>query len=270
MTTAPDLAPAIEHLRELIRGDGADLHLVGIDDRAHTIELALDLDDASCADCVLPPARLRDVLAASLAQQGVTSHRLVLRDPRLGATPAGESARIVVLDPTAEVGASKRDPGPDAGPLTGKVVGFRVDALWPSWDWVVDEWTKALEAAGVSVRSFRRVQGLAGSEGTDADKTYAAMLATVDAAIVGLGNCGSCTSWTIKDASQAAEMGLPTIAVVTEQFTGLAGTLAAHYGRPGLRTHVLPFPLQTRPEREVRAIAQDAFSHVLLRLGAIV
>jgi hypothetical protein len=150
------------------------------------------------------------------------------------------------------------------------VVGFRVDALWPSWDWVVDEWTKALEAAGVTVRSFRRVQGLAGSEGTDADKAYAAMLTTVDAAIVGLGNCGSCTSWTIKDATQAAESGLPAVAVVTEQFTGLAGTLAAHYGRPGLRIHVLPFPLQTRPEQDVRAIARDAFPQVLSRLGASV
>ena len=55
-----------------------------------------------------------------------------------------------------------------------------------------------------------------------------------------------------------------------EQFTALAGTLATHYGRPGLRTHVLPFPLQTRPETEVRAIARDAFPVLLSRLGASV
>jgi hypothetical protein len=270
MSTAADLVPAIEHLREMIRGDGADLRVVHIDDQARTIELALDLDDANCAECVLPPGRLHDVLAASLAQQGVISHRLVLHDPRLDETPAGEGARIVVLDPTAEARVSNRDPGPDAGPLSGKVVAFRVDVLWQSWDWVVDEWTSAFDAAGVTVRCFRRVQGLAGPDGAAADKAYATLLASVDAAIVGLGNCGSCTSWTIKDAVQAAETGLPTVAVVTEQFTGLAGTLAAHYGRPGLRTHVLPFPLQTRPEQEVRAIARDAFPNVLLRLGASV
>jgi hypothetical protein len=270
MTTDPDVLPAVEHLRELMRGDGADLRLVGIDDRAHTIELALELEDANCAECVLPPARLHDVLAASLAQQGVTSHRLVLLDPRLSGSSTGESARVIVLDPTAEVDVSNRDPGPDAGPLPGKVVGFRVDALWLSWDWVVDEWTKALEAAGVTVRSFRRFQGLAGSEGADADKAYAALLGSVDAAVVGLGNCGSCTSWTIKDAIQAAETGLPTVAVITEQFTGLAATLATHYRRPGLRTHVLPFPLQTRAEQDVRNIARDAFPRLLSQLGASV
>jgi hypothetical protein len=58
--------------------------------------------------------------------------------------------------------------------------------------------------------------------------------------------------------------------VVTEQFTGLAGTLATHYRRPGLRTHVLPFPLQTRPEQDVRTIARDAFPRLLSQLGASV
>lgn len=268
-TTTAELADAVEQLRELVRGDGADLRLVGIDDGARTIELVLELGDANCADCVLPPAQLREALAASLARRGVTSHRLVVRDPRECGASGGVD-RITVLDPTAEIGAGNLDPGPDAGPLGGRAVGFRVDVLWQSWDWVVDEWTDALEQAGVTVRSWRRVQGLSGADGAEADEAYARFLTGVDVAIVGLGNCGSCTSWTIKDAVDAATSGLPTVAVVTEQFAGLADTLATRYGRAGLRVHVLPFPLQTRPEDEVRTIARDALPTLLSRIGASV
>jgi hypothetical protein len=175
---------------------------------------------------------------------------------------------ITVLDPTAALDDFGDDPGPDAGPLAGRTIGFRVDVLWPSWDWVVDEWTACLAAAGAATRTFRRVQGLSGGEGSEADLGYQRFLSDVEIAIVGLGNCGSCTSWTVKDATEAAKAGLPTVAVVTEQFTTLAATLARHYGRAGLRTFSLPFPLQTRPEQEVRAIARDTFPAVVALMGA--
>jgi hypothetical protein len=178
------------------------------------------------------------------------------------------SGRIIVLDPTAEVEDRSDSPGPDAGVLAGRTIGFRVDVLWPSWDWVVDEWSKELAADGAAVSTFRRVQGLSGDQGSEADVDYQRFLTDVSVAIVGLGNCGSCTSWTVKDAAQAAETGLPTVAVVTEQFTSLAATLARHYGRPGLRTFALPFPLQTRPESEVRTIAREAFPALLALMGA--
>jgi hypothetical protein len=190
--------------------------------------------------------------------------------PAALSVPAGSvtTNRITVLDPTAGIDDRVDDPGPDAGPLAGRTVGFRVDVLWPSWDWVVDEWTAQLAADGAAVRTFRRVQGLSGNEGAEADVDYQQFLSDIHFAIVGLGNCGSCTSWTVKDATRAADTGLPTVAVVTEQFTSLAETLARHYGRPGLRTFSLPFPLQTRPEQEVRTIARDAFPALLDLLGA--
>lgn len=267
-TSTAELVDIVKELRTLVQGDGADLRLVTVDDQANTIELALELEDVNCADCVLPPGRLHEVLAASLAQRGVTSHRLVLHDPRIAGTASPAAERVIVLDPTAELAVSDSDPGPDAGSLVGRTVGFRVDVLWQSWDWVVDEWTTSLEQAGVTVRSWRRTQGLSGSEGTEADDAYRHFMDGVDVAIVGLGNCGSCTSWTIKDAIAAAALERPTVGVVTEQFAALAGMLSGHYGRPGLRTVVLPFPLQTRPEGEVRSIARDAFPALLSTLGA--
>ena len=59
------------------------------------------------------------------------------------------------------------------------------------------------------------------------------------------------------------------VAVVTAEFDVLAHTMATNAGRPGLRVHVLPYPLETLPESEVRAIARDHWPKVLESLGAI-
>jgi hypothetical protein len=55
---------------------------------------------------------------------------------------------------------------------------------------------------------------------------------------------------------------------VTAEFEHLAHTMAANAGRAGLRVHVLPYPLETRPEAEVREIARDHWSSLLATLGA--
>lgn len=54
---------------------------------------------------------------------------------------------------------------------------------------------------------------------------------------------------------------------MTEEFEQLARTMAANAGRSGLRVHVLPYPLETRPEAEVRAIAVEHFPLLLETLG---
>jgi peptidyl-tRNA hydrolase len=85
--------------------------------------------------------------------------------------------------------------------------------------------------------------------------------------IVGLGNCGSCTSWTIHDAVHALQRGRSTIAVATQHFEQLGRGIAAQKGRRGLRVHVLPYPLDTRPEAEVREIARSHYPALLEGLG---
>ena len=57
------------------------------------------------------------------------------------------------------------------------------------------------------------------------------------------------------------------VAVVTQEFEALAHTMAANAGRPGLRVFVLPYPLETRPEEEVREIARDHWRSVLRTIG---
>jgi hypothetical protein len=67
----------------------------------------------------------------------------------------------------------------------------------------------------------------------------------------------------------AAE-GKTAVAVVTAEFEALGHTMAANAGRPGLRLHVLPYPLDSQPETEVRRIAVEHWPLVLAGLGASV
>jgi hypothetical protein len=57
------------------------------------------------------------------------------------------------------------------------------------------------------------------------------------------------------------------VAVVTQEFEALAHTMAANAGRPGLRVLVLPYPLETRPEEEVRRVARDHWGPFLRSVG---
>src|SRR3954447_17232049 len=264
------LALTAAELRETVNGDGVDLRLVGISERDRRVELELGLADAGCADCVLPPAALLAMVEHALQRSHPGDYDVVVHDPRVA--PVVEARRersttAVIVSPAASVAAGNDSPGPDAGLLRGLTVGFRVDRLWRSWDWVADGWAQRLTDAGATVTSWRRFQGLDGEEGDAHEKEFAAFLEGVDVAIVGLGNCGSCTSWTIKDAIAALEAGRPTIAVTTAHFEKLGRTLAAQYGRPALRLHVLPYPLDTRTEDDVRQIAHDAFAPMLATLG---
>ena len=95
--------------------------------------------------------------------------------------------RVRILDPTAAPPSQDPDPGPDAGQLSGRRLGIRYDTAWRSFEWVIDEWEPRLRGAGVDVQRW-----IAGNRvGEEGDETFAQLAdfaATVDVAIVGLGN----------------------------------------------------------------------------------
>jgi hypothetical protein len=64
-----------------------------------------------------------------------------------------------------------------------------------------------------------------------------------------------------------AGRGKTAVAVVTQEFETLAHTMAANAGRAALRVQVLPYPLDSRPEEEVREIARQHYRSVLRALG---
>ena len=95
------------------------------------------------------------------------------------------------------------------------------------------------------------------------------LAATVDGAIVGLGTCGSCTTYTIKDAVTIEQHGKPVVALVCDEFLVHACNVARHLGHGDLKVLVLPYPLEARPESELRAIADEFYPQVLDLLGVV-
>ena len=96
-------------------------------------------------------------------------------------------ARITILDPTAAAPEVSPDPGPDAGALAGKRVGIRYDTAWHSFEWVIDEWQRELEAAGAEVRTWCAGNRI-GDEGERTFRELDEFAGAHDVAIVGLGN----------------------------------------------------------------------------------
>jgi hypothetical protein len=184
--------------------------------------------------------------------------------PTLDAASMGQA---LVLDPTASLSADIASPGPDAGILAGKRIGIRLDQIWRAWDWISELWAEKLRAEGASV-TFWRSCGRSGEEGERMDRELQEFLATIDIAIVGLANCGSCTGWTVRDAIAAANAGLPTTAIATANFETFARTIARRGGRSGLRLHVLPYPLNERLHEDVMAIGEAYFESLLGVMGA--
>lgn len=77
-TVTAGLAP----VREMIRLDGADVELVGVD--GDIANLRLVVTDASCADCVMPRGML-EAIALQMMQPLVPGlSAVVIDDPREG------------------------------------------------------------------------------------------------------------------------------------------------------------------------------------------
>jgi hypothetical protein len=179
-----------------------------------------------------------------------------------------ESAGVRVRRPTAVPA------GEHAAPtfrldraITGTTIGVRTDRAWRSWQLIAARWADALEDAGattIAVETGAQV----GRPATSDRKHIDDLAATVDAAIVGLGTCGSCTTFTIKDAVTIAEHEKPVVAVVCEEFAVHARNVATHLGHAHLPVLVLPYPLEARPEAELEQIARDHFAEALGLLGA--
>jgi len=152
-------------------------------------------------------------------------------------------------------------------PAQGLKAGIRTDAAWRSWRLIAADWEARLRADGVADVATVETHGQVGATGK-ADRSHIDDLAgAVDFAIVGLGTCGSCTSFAIADAVTIERAERPVLAVVTDEFATHGHNMARHLGHADLRVLVLPYPLETRPRDELLQIAADAYPEALALLG---
>jgi hypothetical protein len=175
---------------------------------------------------------------------------------------------VAVLSPQPAKRSLTKPPCPPVGALRGKKVGLRRDRFWLSWDWITDEWAQQLEADGAEVVIWRAPVGKGDKEMVEGGEEYAQFIQSIDVAVSGLGNCGSCTLWAVHDAVGALDSGLPTVTVTTEHFERLGRTLAAQRGHDNIRVKLMPYPLEGRPEDEVRKIARDQYEDLVAAMGA--
>lgn len=73
---------AVEELGAVLRLDGADLHLVDADPKTARIEVRLELEDANCEDCIMPPELLEQMIGDAISRRVRGEFELIVRDPR--------------------------------------------------------------------------------------------------------------------------------------------------------------------------------------------
>lgn len=153
------------------------------------------------------------------------------------------------------------------GPVIGRRAGIRTDAAWRSWRLLAADWEQRLRADGVADVTTVETHAQVGATGAADRDHIAALAAAVDFAIVGLGTCGSCTSFAIADAVAIEQRDRPVIAVVTEEFATHGRNMARHLGHGDLSVLVLPYPLEARPEADLLAISAEYYPRALELLG---
>ena len=93
-----------------------------------------------------------------------------------------------------------------------------------------------------------------------------ALAGSASAVLAGSGDCGGCSSWSIRDAVELEKRGVATVTVCTDVFEPLARNLAAGLGMPNLAIAVLAHPLATRSPEEMDAIADELAPEVIAAL----
>ncbi len=154
-----------------------------------------------------------------------------------------------------------------SGPITGLRVGLRHEGSWRSWMLIVEEWEKFLRADGAEPVVLA-AGGRVGDEGARTRADVQAWAREIDCGISGLGTCGSCTSNSVHDAVALEAAGKPAVVAVCDEFALHGSNMARFLGHPTLKMLVLPYPLEARPESELRDIAAGYYPKFLQLLGA--
>jgi len=180
-----------------------------------------------------------------------------------------DCATITIRRPTAPRPEPVKEPTFKLGsPLAGRRIGLRTDGAWRSWVLIAGEWDKLLRDAGADTLQVE-TNAQVGDGGRTDRHNIDAWSDEIDGGIVGLGTCGSCTSFSVQDAVTLEAHSKPSVVVVTSEFETHARNMASFLGHGDLEVLVLPYPLEARPDDELRAIAVEYFPKALELLGVV-
>jgi hypothetical protein len=132
---------------------------------------------------------------------------------------------------------------------------------------IVEQWETFLRRDGAEPVVLA-AGGRVGAEGERTKADVQAWADDIDCGVSGLGTCGSCTSNSVHDAVALEAAGKPSIVAVCDEFAQHGTNMARFLGHSGLKQLVLPYPLEARPEAELRQIAAEFYPPFLRLLGA--
>jgi hypothetical protein len=169
---------------------------------------------------------------------------------------------MIVLSPEgkAPTSAAKVAGLPQFTDLRGKVVGV-LDNSKPNADKLAERFAELLkEKYGVAKVITRRK--LTAQQG--APKQYLDELASqADFVISGLGDWGSCTSWSVHDSIEIQKRGRFAITLITHAFDALAKSEKEAFGAPDHPVLVVQHPIGTVKLDEVKKRADAAFDQLV-------
>jgi Fe-S cluster biogenesis protein NfuA len=77
-----ELRAALDQVSELVRPDGGDIELTGIDVATGTVRTRLVIETANCADCILPRQLLEEIVTGRLCRSVTGVQTVSIDDPR--------------------------------------------------------------------------------------------------------------------------------------------------------------------------------------------
>jgi hypothetical protein len=276
LVTRVEVEAAVAELRQIIQLDGVDLVLSSVDSDVASFRLILE--DASCADCVLPRDRLEVLLVDRLEEAKLPISKVVIDDPREAAPaeagldlgePSGAAMRLrlpsIVFAPRATTYA-KRLPT-----LAGARIGL-LDA-WGDQENGGGMYPTFAEMEKVLLRDHGVAEVIWQMKSSTSHELPESELrgfaGRVDAVINGEGLCGSCTAATVLDGVLLEGLGMPSVTLVQAQFEKAARMHARAGGLADLPLFVEPEPVdgssvqrdgafvEANIQRVVDALTQD-------------
>jgi hypothetical protein len=101
-----------------------------------------------------------------------------------------------------------------------------------------------------------------------ADDEAADIAGRADLAITGLGDCGACSACSLHDALLLERSGVPSTVLITDVFVAHVARFAVNLGAPGYHHLVVPHPAATKPDDELRRLAESVASAARNQLSA--
>jgi hypothetical protein len=167
-------------------------------------------------------------------------------------TPAGHPEKLTVLNPRGfPPKVTKKTAAPRLDSLDGKTIYF-VDCRF-------DDSVELLKQVGAwfaehmpSVKT--KVISLSATYQHDDPKTWEAIKADGDAAIVGVGHCSTCAPGVTTHAiTLDAKYGVPTVALHTDKFDKVVASVAGMAGLPDAPRAFVPMPVMGKTTEELKA-----------------